>query len=55
MHGGPIVGFLGAATPLFGFLIAILAGSAVTATLAIVLKSMRKRPAVSPAAVPATV
>jgi PTS system fructose-specific IIC component len=43
MHGGPIVGVLGAATPIVSFFAAILIGSLVTAFTAVALKSMRKQ------------
>jgi PTS system fructose-specific IIC component len=40
MHGGPIVGFLGAATPLWWELFAIVVGAIVTAVMAVGLKSI---------------
>lgn len=43
MHGGPIVGVLGAATPLLLFFLAIAVGAVVTAVLATVLKSLGGR------------
>ncbi|MEL4357645.1 MULTISPECIES: PTS fructose transporter subunit IIC [unclassified Luteococcus] len=43
MHGGPIVGVLGAATPVVQFFIAILVGSLVTAGLSIILKATAAR------------
>lgn len=50
MHGGPIVGVLGAATPFLSFIFAILVGASTTAAIIILLKSLRKDPAVDAAA-----
>lgn len=49
MHGGPIVGFLGAARPLLLFLLAIVIGALVTAFMALALKraAARKKKAVT--------
>lgn len=50
MHGGPIVGVLGAATPILAYFVAILIGAGTTAAITVALKSMRKNPAPAVAA-----
>ena len=43
MHGGPIVGVLGACKPLLGFFTAILIGALVTAFMSLALKRITAR------------